>query len=82
MISPIEPSLSWTSVAVVGAGTGNDVAASLRAGAGRVDAIEIDPAILATGKLAHPEKPYKASASAPSPMTRAPSCAARTENTT
>jgi spermidine synthase len=47
------------SVAVVGAGTGNDVAASLRAGAGRVDAIEIDPAILATGKLAHPEKPYE-----------------------
>jgi spermidine synthase len=45
-------------VAVVGAGTGNDVAASLRAGAGRVDAIEIDPAILATGKLNHPEKPY------------------------
>ncbi len=45
-------------VAVVGAGTGNDVSASLRAGAGRVDAIEIDPAILATGKLNHPEKPY------------------------
>lgn len=45
-------------VAIVGAGTGNDVAAALRAGAGRVDAIEIDPAILAAGKLNHPEKPY------------------------
>src|SRR5262249_16261711 len=37
-------------VAVVGAGTGNDVAAALRAGAASVDAIEIDPAILLTGK--------------------------------
>src|ERR1035437_1073244 len=33
-------------VAVVGAGTGNDVAAALRAGGEYVDAIEIDPAIL------------------------------------
>jgi len=45
-------------VAVVGAGTGNDVAAALRAGAGHVDAIEIDPAILLAGKANHPEKPY------------------------
>jgi len=45
-------------VAVVGAGTGNDVAAALRSGAGHVEAIEIDPAILLTGKLSHPEKPY------------------------
>lgn len=45
-------------VAVVGAGTGNDVAASLRAGAGRVDAVEIDPAIALIGRENHPEKPY------------------------
>ena len=45
-------------VAIVGAGTGNDVAAALRSGAGHVEAIEIDPAILLTGKLSHPEKPY------------------------
>jgi len=45
-------------VAVVGAGTGNDVAAALRAGAGRVDAIEIDPAIMLAGQMNHPEKPY------------------------
>ena len=45
-------------VAVVGAGTGNDVAAALRSGAGRVDAIEIDPAILMAGMANHPEKPY------------------------
>jgi spermidine synthase len=45
-------------VAVVGAGTGNDVAAALRAGAGRVDAIEIDPAIMLAGRMNHPERPY------------------------
>jgi len=45
-------------VAVVGSGTGNDVAAALRAGSGKVDAIEIDPAILLAGKMDHPEKPY------------------------
>jgi spermidine synthase len=45
-------------VAVVGSGTGNDVAAALRAGAARVDAVEIDPAILMAGVNNHPEKPY------------------------
>ncbi len=45
------------SVLIVGAGTGNDVAAALRAGATRVDAVEIDPAILALGAR-HPEHPY------------------------
>lgn len=46
-------------VAVVGAGSGNDVAAALRAGVARVDAIEIDPAVLMTGRLVHPEHPYR-----------------------
>jgi spermidine synthase len=45
-------------VAVIGSGTGNDVAAALRAGAGSVDAIEIDPVILLVGEERHPEKPY------------------------
>ena len=45
-------------VAIVGAGTGNDVAAALRGGAEHVDAIEIDSAILMLGKDAHPEHPY------------------------
>ena len=45
-------------VAVVGAGSGNDVAAALRSGAHHVDAIEIDPAILFAGKTNHPERPY------------------------
>ncbi len=45
-------------VAVVGAGTGNDVAAAVRARARHIDAIEIDPAILALGRAYHPERPY------------------------
>jgi SAM-dependent methyltransferase len=45
-------------VLVLGAGTGNDVAAALRAGATRVDAVEIDPEILALGER-HPERPYE-----------------------
>lgn len=45
-------------VAIVGSGTGNDVAAALRCGIPQVDAIEIDPAILAIGTTYHPERPY------------------------
>ncbi len=45
-------------VAIVGAGTGNDVAAALRRGVEHIDAIEIDPAILALGVSYHPEQPY------------------------
>src|SRR5215471_3809969 len=45
-------------VAIVGAGSGNDVAAALRMGAAHVDAIEIDPAIAFLGKVSHPEHPY------------------------
>ena len=45
-------------VLIVGAGTGNDVAAALRHGATHVDAVEIDPVILRLGKIYHPERPY------------------------
>lgn len=45
-------------VLVLGAGTGNDVAAALRCGATHVDAVEIDPEILALGRR-HPEHPYE-----------------------
>ena len=45
-------------VLIVGAGTGNDVAAAVRNGARHVDAVEIDPAILELGRQLHPEKPY------------------------
>ncbi|MFI5183767.1 MAG: hypothetical protein ACHQNV_05180, partial [Vicinamibacteria bacterium] len=42
---------------VVGAGTGNDVAVLLDEGAERIDAVEIDPAILDLGRR-HPNHPY------------------------
>ncbi len=46
------------SVLVLGSGMGNDVAAALRSGAGRVVAVEIDPLILELGRNRHFEKPY------------------------
>jgi len=55
---PYRANSSLDDVAVVGAGTGNDIAAALRAGASRVDAVEIDPAIMLIGKRDHPEYPY------------------------
>ena len=45
-------------VLIVGAGAGNDAAAALRNGSASIDAVEIDPAILALGKREHPEHPY------------------------
>lgn len=46
------------SVLVLGAGTGNDVAAALRNGAQRVVAVEIDPLIQHLGSQLHFERPY------------------------
>jgi spermidine synthase len=46
------------SVLIVGSGTGNDVAAALRNQSRSVDAVEIDPKILALGRSSHPEHPY------------------------
>lgn len=43
---------------VLGAGTGNDVAAALRVGFGHVTCVEIDPVILRLGRELHPEQPY------------------------
>lgn len=45
-------------VLIVGAGTGNDVASALRHGATHVDAVEIDPTLVALGRKYHPEHPY------------------------
>ncbi len=47
-----------SSVLIIGAGTGQDVAAALLHGAKNVDAVEIDPVIARIGKLYHPHKPY------------------------
>jgi SAM-dependent methyltransferase len=52
------------SVLVLGSGMGNDVAAALRNGAGRVVAVEIDPLTLKLGSELHFEHPYQ------SPRTR------------
>jgi spermidine synthase len=43
---------------VLGAGTGNDVAVLLDEGVEHVDAVEIDPVILAMGEADHPNHPY------------------------
>jgi len=45
-------------VMIVGAGSGNDVAAALRQGARHVDAVEIDPVINRLGRRDHPDAPY------------------------
>ena len=47
------------SVLVLGSGMGNDVAAAVRNGAGRVVAVEIDPLILDLGRKLHFEEPYQ-----------------------
>ncbi len=46
-------------VLIIGAGSGNDVSWALKFGADRVDAVEIDPAILRIGKKEHPDQPYQ-----------------------
>ena len=45
-------------VLIIGAGTGNDIAVALSEGAGRVDAVEIDPVLQQLGRDRHPERPY------------------------
>ena len=55
---PFRTAASLDRVAVIGAGTGNDVAAALRVGAKQVDAVEIDPVIYQLGAKRHPEHPY------------------------
>jgi len=51
----VEP---FDDVLIIGAGSGNDVAASLLAGAKHIDAVEIDPVITARGKDDHPDHPF------------------------
>ena len=49
---------TFEDVLVLGAGSGTDVAAALAHGAGHVDAVEIDPAIVRLGRMQHPDRPY------------------------
>jgi SAM-dependent methyltransferase len=46
-------------VLVIGAGNGNDVATALAHGARSVDAVEIDPKLMAIGVEFHPSNPYQ-----------------------
>ncbi len=57
---PFRFTVANPSVLVVGAGTGNDVAAAVRGHSSSIDAVEIDPAILNLGRT-HPEGPYDSS---------------------
>jgi len=52
------PDRRFDRVLVIGAGNGTDVASALAKGASRVDAVEIDPTILAMGVSEHPDRPY------------------------
>jgi spermidine synthase len=56
---PFLTARSLQTVAIVGAGSGNDIAAALRYHAGAVDAAEIDPVIRNLGEMFHPEHPYQ-----------------------
>ena len=49
---------TFKDVLILGAGSGTDVAAALKHGAARVDAVEIDPVILRLGLERHPDRPY------------------------
>jgi hypothetical protein len=50
---------SLGNVLIIGAGTGNDVAAALSEGARHIDAVEIDPLLLLRVGQAHPSRPYR-----------------------
>jgi hypothetical protein len=52
------PGRTYDRVLVVGAGSGSDVAVALARGAREVDAVEIDPQIMALGVERHPNRPY------------------------
>jgi len=52
------PGRAFDRVLVIGAGTGNDTYAALRRGATRVDAVEIDPLIMAMGRELNPARPF------------------------
>ena len=52
------PDNSLKDVLIVGAGSGSDVAIALREGAVRVDAVDIDPRIIAIGAKSNVDRPY------------------------
>lgn len=44
---------------IIGAGSGSDVAIALQRGVSDIDAVDIDPTIVALGKALHPSRPYQ-----------------------
>ncbi len=52
------PERTFERALIVGAGTGSDVTLALAHGVKEIDAVEIDPAILAIGVAEHPDRPY------------------------
>ena len=58
MTLPTTPAARWQTSRLSVLGPATTLPAPLRSGAGHVEAIEIDPAILLAGKVSHPEKPY------------------------
>jgi SAM-dependent methyltransferase len=52
------PGRTYDNVLIVGAGSGSDVAIAEQQGAGHIDAVEIDPALLQIGRDEHPNRPY------------------------
>jgi hypothetical protein len=58
-VMPFELLGAPDSILVVGSGAGNDVAGALAAGSRQVDAVEIDPVIVAIGRRYHPNHPYQ-----------------------
>jgi hypothetical protein len=50
--------LPFDDVLIIGAGSGNDVAAALRHSVKAIDAVEIDPSIQRLGRVDHPNRPY------------------------
>jgi hypothetical protein len=52
------PDRTFEKVLIIGAGSGTDAAVILSRGAGRVDAVEIDPVIARIGRDFHPDRPY------------------------
>ncbi len=57
-VAELRDGKTYEDVLIIGSGSGSDTAYALKYGARRVDAVEIDPAILDAGRRLHPDQPY------------------------
>jgi hypothetical protein len=53
------PDRAFDRILIIGAGSGTDATVALSQGAGRIDAVEIDPVIARIGRDFHPDRPYE-----------------------